>query len=197
MDTLRYPQGKLTFVAGWFGLAYTSLLFSILMLLYLSTVKVVQPSYQNFKLYTSLPQATVQISDQVIASDARSKIVENFFKDYGSILASYADLFIEVADKYRLDFRLLPAIAMQESLGGKKVIGNSHNPFGYGIYGNLIIKFSSWEEGIEKVAKALREDYLNLGLTTPQKIMTKYTPPSAAKGGTWAKAVTSFMKKLQ
>jgi len=100
-------------------------------------------------------------------------------------------------DKYNLDYRLMPSIAMQESNGGKRVIKNSNNPFGYGIYGSLVLKFNSWEEGIERVGKGLREDYLNEGLTSPYAIMTKYTPSSVAKGNAWAKGVSSFMEELQ
>ena len=86
---------------------------------------------------------------------------------------------------------------MQESNGGKKVINNSHNPFGYGIYGGLVIKFASWDESIERVGRALREDYLNQGLKNPHQIMAKYTPPSLAKNGAWAKGVTTFMEELR
>lgn len=178
-------------------MATVTLIFSLTLLIYLSTAKVVQPSYQNFKLYTSLPQATSQISDGVISLDGRPKIVANFFNDRNSVLSSYSEIFVAVADKYKLDFRLLPAIAMQESNGGKKIIRGSYNPFGYGIYGDLVIRFKSWEEAIERVGKALREDYINHGLTSPQQIMTKYTPPSLSKGGVWARGVSSFMEELR
>ncbi len=86
---------------------------------------------------------------------------------------------------------------MQESNGGKKVINNSFNPFGYGIYGTKVIRFNSWEEAIERVGRALREEYLNIGLKTPFQIMSKYTPPSLAKDGAWAKGVITFMEELR
>lgn len=186
-----------TFVAAWFGAATTSLLFSLTLLIYLSTEKVVNPVNQNFKLYAALPQTAALVADEVEFVDARAKIIENFFKGYGSVLSNYSELFVKVADKYQLDPRLLPAIAMQESNGGKKVIKGSKNPFGYGIYGKLVIRFNSWEEAIERVGRALRQDYLDKGLKTPSQIMTKYTPPSLALGGIWAKGVTSFMEELR
>lgn len=188
---------RANFMAAWFGTACITLIFSLIFLVYLSTDRIVQPKVGNFNLYASLPKETSQTSVSIGSSDARAKIVEDFFKGYSSLLASYSKLFIDIADKYKLDYRLLPAIAMQESNGGKKVIEDSHNPFGYGIYGNLVIKFPSWEEGIEKVGKGLRENYLNLGLSTPQQIMSKYTPPSLAQGGSWAKGVRSFMEELR
>lgn len=188
---------KPTLVVGWFLTATTTLIFAAVLLIYLSTDKIMPPQNQNFKLYAALPPANNKLSQDIISLDARSLLVRNFFRGYSSPLSGLSDLFIIVSDKYGLDFRLLPSIAMQESLGGKKVIKDSFNPFGYGIYGDKVIKFSSWEEAIEKVAKALREDYVNRGLNTPDKIMAKYTPPSLSSGGAWAKGVKSFMSELQ
>ena len=188
---------KPLFVASWFGAAISALIFAVIFLLYLSQPKTVQISSQNFKLYTALPEDFALQSEDITARDGRATIIEDFFKEHKTPLANYGADFVSVADKYKLDYRLLPAIAMQESNGGKKVIDDSNNPFGYGIYGNLVIKFSSWEEGIEKVGRALREDYFNLGLTTPETIMAKYTPPSLEKEGAWAKAVSSFMEELR
>lgn len=185
------------FVASWFGAAISALIFAIFFLIYLSQPKIIQFSTQNFKLYAALPEDWGVQSQNIVAQDGRAKIVEDFFKKRGTPLSDHAPSFIAVADKYNLDFRLLPAIAMQESNGGRKVINDSHNPFGYGIYGSLVVKFGSWEEGIERVGRALREDYLNEGLTTPQTIMAKYTPPSLEKGGAWAKGVYTFMEELR
>lgn len=185
------------FLGTWFATALTALIFSFVLMFYLAQVKTVSIVNQNFKLYTALPTSEIVTSESIDLGDARAKIIENFLKSYSSPLSNLASNFVKVADQYQLDYRLLPAIAMQESNGGKKVINNSHNPFGYGIYGNLVIKFSSWEEAIERVGKALREDYLDKGLDSPGQIMTKYTPPSAAKGGSWAIGVSSFMEELR
>lgn len=183
--------------AAWFGASITSFTFACLMLIYLSQPKIVTPVSQNFNLYTALPSNQTEVVSDIDFIDARGQIVEDFFKSYNSSLTQYANLFVQVADKYKLDYRLMPSISMQESNGGKRVIANSHNPFGYGIYGSKVTKFSSWEEAIETVAKALRRDYLNEGLVTPEQIMAKYTPPSLAKGGAWAKGVSSFMQEMR
>ncbi|MBU1031771.1 glucosaminidase domain-containing protein [Patescibacteria group bacterium] len=185
------------FAGCWFAASLTALLFALLFSFYLKATKQVNPYNQNFKLYAAVPKSETVITDYVRHVDARAKIIENFFTDYKSPLAVYGNTFVAVADKYRLDYKLLPAISMQESNGGKKVVNNSFNPFGYGIYGSLVIKFNSWEEAIERVGKALREDYLNQGLENPYQIMAKYTPPSLAKDGAWAKGVVAFMEELQ
>ncbi|QQG43304.1 MAG: glucosaminidase domain-containing protein [Candidatus Daviesbacteria bacterium] len=186
-----------TLVASWFGTSFTSLIFSLILLMHLSTAKYTPVVSHDFKLYSALPAQNTVVSDAIVHTDARAKIIEDFFLGYKSVLTDYANEFIKVADKYQLDWRLLPAIAMQESNGGKRVIANSYNPFGYGIYGNNVRKFPSWEEAIQRVGQALREDYVNLGLKTPEEIMTKYTPPSLGKDGAWAKGVRSFMLELQ
>ncbi|MBI2019761.1 glucosaminidase domain-containing protein [Candidatus Daviesbacteria bacterium] len=196
MDTVK-PQVTLWFVAAWFGTALTALIFSVTFSFYLSTAKKVTPVVQDFKLYAALPKTETEITSDIEHSDGRAKIVENFFKSYNAPLSAHSKVFISVADKYNLDWRLLPAISMQESNGGKRVIKNSYNPFGYGIYGDLVVKFPAWEDAIERVGRALREDYLNKGLKNPTQIMAKYTPPSLSKGGAWAKGVSAFMKELR
>lgn len=195
MDNTTTP--KVAFVMMWFGAAYLALVFAAFSLIYISQTKQIWPQQQNFKLYAAVPDNSIQAIDTIIKQDARATIVANFFSGYSSPLSDFAEEFIQAADKYNLDYRLLPAISMQESIGAKRIIKGSYNPFGFGIYGDKVIKFSSFEEAIETVAKTLRTNYLDEGLTTPETIMTKYTPPSLAKGGSWAKGVSSFMSELK
>lgn len=192
-------QINIGFIASWFVTSLTTLILAVVLIFYLYSPKTINPTItgSSFKLYTALPDNESYVSQEIVYSDARAKIVEDFLKGYKSPLADMSQTFVQVADKYKLDYRLLPAISMQESNGAKRMIKNSYNPFGYGIYGSLVIKFQSWEEAIERVGRALREDYLNQGLKTPYQIMAKYTPPSLAKGGAWAKGVSSFMEELQ
>lgn len=184
-------------VGAWFGTCLISLIFSITFLIFISKPQLRQPSNTVYRLYSALPQNKTQIEQEIKTKDGRSLIVENFFNNHHSPLTDHSNLFITIADFYHLDFRLLPSIAMQESNGGKKVPNNSFNPFGYGIYGSKKVHFENWEDAIQTVGKSLREDYLDIGLRTPEQIMTKYTPPSLSKGGTWAKGVNHFMEELR
>lgn len=184
-------------VSYWFGTSFITLILSLFLLIYISTDKVIEPKSDNFQLYAALPNTGAESVDSVSFEDARAKIIENFFKGYNSILANHSQTFITVADKYNLDYRLLPAISMQESNGGKRVIKESYNPFGYGIYGDKVTRFESWDAAIERVGRGLKEDYLDKGLTNPEEIMAKYTPPSLKIGGVWAKGVNTFMAELQ
>ncbi len=197
MQNLKLQYNNVWLITAWFGTSFTCLTFSVLLLFHLSTPKVVKQTNQSFKLYAALPVSNTQVSDDIDFTDARAKIIENFFKGHNAPLADLSAVFVSVADKYKLDYRLLPAISMQESNGGKKVVSDSFNPFGYGIYGGKVKKFNSWAEAIERVGQGLKEDYLDIGLNTPEKIMPKYTPPSITLGGPWAKGVSSFMEELR
>lgn len=195
LDGMR--KDKSILLASWFGASTTGFLFASFLLIYLSFTKVSLPTSSSYQLYQALPPSISETQEGITSSDGRIKAVEEFFKNYKSVLATESNTFISVADKYKLDWRLLPAISMQESIGAKKMIADSYNPFGFGIYGSKVLKFSSFADGIETVGKALREKYLNEGLHTPEQIMAKYTPPSLAKGGAWAKGVSSFMEELR
>lgn len=65
-------------------------------------------------------------------------------------LAGYGARFVDAADKCDMDWRLLPAIAVRESSGGKQACGN--NPFGWA---SCRADFESVEEAIEIVGENL------------------------------------------
>lgn len=65
-------------------------------------------------------------------------------------LEGYGDQFVEAADKCEMDWRLLPAIAVRESSGGKQACGN--NPFGWA---SCRLDFESIEQAIEVVGANL------------------------------------------
>ncbi len=121
--------------------------------------------------------------------DLRVKRLENFLKKYQSPLTPYAKDFIKAADKYEIDWRLVPAITGVESTFGKRIPAKSYNAYGW-ANGNY--KFSSWEESIEEVTKALREKYYNRGAKNIYQIAKRYAPPS----NTWAWKVEFFMEKI-
>jgi len=126
-------------------------------------------------------------------ADGRIANLKSFFRKYNSPLYQYANLIVEVSDKYGFDYRLLPAIAMQESNLCKYIPENSYNCWGWGIYGSQVLKFDSYTEAIETVAAGLKKNYLDKGLVTASMIMSKYTPSS---NGSWAHGVNTFLRIL-
>lgn len=131
---------------------------------------------------------------EIISSDARGPLIDSFLTKYKSPMQGLGEKFVEIADKHDLPFWLVPAIAQCESNLGKRIPEGSHNAWGWGIYGEKVTKFNSWEEGIEKVSRGLNKDYMNKGYDTPAEIMSKYTPGS---NGSWADCVEQFLKELK
>jgi len=143
--------------------------------------------------YAALPAASGTLRTNIVEEDARITIVRDFFRKYNSDLLPYATDVISAADKYGLDYRLIPAIAMQESNLCKKAPKNSYNCWGFGIYGKKVTRFENYQEGINTVTKTLARQYKANGLETPEQIMGKYTPGS---NGSWADSVNHFMDQL-
>lgn len=131
---------------------------------------------------------------EIKSGDSRSANLKVFFRKHNSSLYDYADKIVEVSDKYQFDYRLLPAIAMQESNLCRVIPDDSHNCWGWGIYGTTVTKFDSYDEAIETVAKGIKKNYIDQGLVTASTIMKKYTPPSQ---GSWAYGVNTFLKALE
>lgn len=151
-------------------------------------------SQDNFKVaYAALPSNQNLLRDKVVSKDARVEILETFFKKYNSELTPFAVDVVTNADKFGIDYKLLPAIAMQESNLCKKSPQEWHNCWGFGIYTNKITTFDNYSDAIATISKSLG-DYKDKGLVTPNQIMTKYTPSSK---GSWSNGVTHFMAELQ
>lgn len=129
-----------------------------------------------------------------ITPDKRVTALDEFFKRYGSPLLPYSDVIVQMADTYGVDYRIVPAIAMQESTGCKFIPENSYNCWGWGIYGSTVTRFKDYPDAIETVTKGLKKNYIDKGLVTPEDIMTKYNPSSP--NGAWAKGVGFFFNKL-
>lgn len=123
----------------------------------------------------------------------REKNLEEFFRKYNSPLVENVDTFIEVADEYGMDYRLLPAISCIESSCGKALIKKYNNPFGWGVYGDQHLGFKDFDEAIETVGKGIHEGYIMRGANTVEKIAPIYTPPNSLK---WASSVNGFMRQI-
>jgi hypothetical protein len=72
-------------------------------------------------------EAAVPPSDHRV--DPRSESIRKFFQKADCPAQQYADVFLEAADRYELDWRLLPSISYVESTGGKQARNN--NLFGW------------------------------------------------------------------
>jgi len=146
---------------------------------------------------TPTPQDVRGISTQIESGDARAEVVSRFLARYKSPLQPYdhfGRFIVEAADRYGLDYRLIPAIMMQESNLCKNIIPDSHNCLGFGIHSRGTLKFDSYEASIERATRELRSNYIDKGLTTPEQIMRKYTPGS---NGSWANSVNQWIAEME
>ncbi len=123
----------------------------------------------------------------------RVAILENFFDKYNSPLKGNAETFVKVADEYGIDYKLLPSISCMESTCGKFLIEGSHNPFGWGVYGNQYIAFENYDEAIQTVGEGLHKNYFSKGLDTTYEIAPVYTPPNSHN---WYRGVSWFEKQI-
>ena len=123
--------------------------------------------------------------------DGRAEILSNYLAKYNSPLQYHAQDFIDAADTYKLDWKMLPAIAGVESTFGKFIPGG-YNGWGWGVYGTQAIYFTSWRDAIFTISKGLREGYLDKGLTDPYSMNRVY-----AASPTWGMKVSYFMQDIE
>lgn len=146
--------------------------------------------------FAASPPVLGAVSERYESREARAEIIDQYFALQNAPLAGYGSFFTAAAEKYQLPWTLLPAIAMQESNGGKKIPERTFNAWGWGITASDILGFDTWEHGIDTVARGLRRDYFDKGRDTVEKIMAVYCPLSLEKGGSWAKGVEYFQLEL-
>jgi len=133
----------------------------------------------------------IQIIEQKISkaqADFENKVrkINLYLSERGAPLAKYSEEFVKAADHYGIDYRLVAAISIIESSGGK------HNFRAYNAWGWGKSDFKSWEDGIWKVSEGMAKYYAK-GLTSPRSIAPSYCPPNAT---TWANKVSYVMNMI-
>lgn len=176
----------------WILLTPIVLTTSIFLLQYFSKVEKVLTSTKSLITQgVSLNSLEGQILG-VHVSDMRPHLVAKILEK--TPLASYSQYMVEISDKYDIDYRLIPAIALKETGAGKNAPKNSYNAWGFE---NGRTKFQSWEQAIDIVGKTLKERYIAKGLVTPEQIMPIYAPPAVEAGGKWAQDINYFYSKME
>lgn len=149
---------------------------------------------QNHVLASSYPvESSATLNNPLLDTEKPDKRIRQltlFLRFYNSPLEDYAADFVTLADKYEVDWKLVPAITGVESTFGKFIPPGSYNAYGW-ANGNFY--FESWPDSIEIVNKTLKEKYIDRGADTVGKIGPIYAPPSK----TWAAKVLYFMDKIK
>lgn len=124
---------------------------------------------------TMIENSVITTQEEVDRKE-KATAIDTYFREHDAPLAGHGMKFVLEAEKNGLDWRLLPAIAMRESTGGKYACKSVPNSvFGWG---SCKISFNSIDESIEIVAKNLggnnpNTDHHYEGKTTMQ-ILRKY-----------------------
>lgn len=139
-----------------------------------------------------------KVQSVVETEDARPELIANFLERHKSPMTPYdyyGQKLVEIADQHGLDFRLLPAIAMQESNLCRVTNPQApNNCLGFGIHSRGTLDFESYDAGFERAARELKQNYIDQGLDTVSLIETKYTPSS---NGSWANSVNQWMAEIR
>ena len=107
--------------------------------------------------------------------DPRIARLEKFFESYHCPAPHHTSDYLRAADSYRLDYRLLPAVSIRETLCGRTE-KQQHNAWGYHHQ-----SFSSIEVGIDFLARRLTQHPFYRGKTLHDKLFT-YNPLPAYPG---------------
>ena len=126
----------------------------------------------------------------------KAQAIDSYFSERGMPLRGTGMKMVLEAEKNNIDWRLLPAIAVRESTGGKfacKKVKNS--AFGWG---SCKINFNSHEEAIEVIAHNLGGNNPNTARhydeKTTREILRAYNPPTIVPR--YAEQVISIMNAI-
>jgi hypothetical protein len=146
-------------------------------------------------VFAALPSFDQEIKTSIKTADARSEIIRQYLYRYQSPLEPYANLIVQLSDQYNFDYRWLVAIAQQESGLCLHIPENSYNCWGWGIYGDKVTRFDSFEDALRRIAPQFTTIFLKGDHSRdPLEVMKTYTPPS---DGSWAEGVSTFFENLE
>lgn len=123
-------------------------------------------------------------------ADSRVKRMQKYLNANRSPLAPYSQLIVSTSDKYKIDWRVIVAIAKVESSLGKAgpFPSKCKNAWGYNRYKFC---YNSWSQSIPAFIKQANAGYPGM---IPERMDNKYCT-SCAKGE-WAKDVRKAMASI-
>lgn len=143
---------------------------------------IVQAEAPTGSLYSS--SISDQLVDGLTQAQRAAKIDAFYISRDNSPLAGYGLAMVQAADTYGIDWKLLPAISIIESSGGKQACKYADGSLKYNAFGwgGCKIAFESYEQAIDTITKNLaghnpKTAHHYKGKTISQ-IIDKYNPPS-------------------
>ena len=131
--------------------------------------------------------------------EVTAEMIDAYLYSKQSPMTGSGVAFLESAQRWGLDPRLLVAISGAESGFGAQTCG-AYNAWGWSCP-NSPVEFYSWADAIETISKGLREGYVNQGRSSVLLIQQKYCPVGAANDPTglnsaWLGNVSKFLVEL-
>jgi len=151
-------------------------------------------------VYAAEKEAGATASLSAVASkestslDSRITQLEGYLASKNSPLTRSAEQFVSEADRLGLDWKLVAAIAGNESYFGRLIPQNSYNAWGWAIYTGMRDgrHFDGWDDGITVVSEGIKKNYVDRGLDTVEKMGPVYAADHA-----WAYKVNHFMDEIE
>lgn len=112
--------------------------------------------------------------------------IRRFLRQRGSPMARYSDEILAAGIRYRVDPRVVVAIAGVESTYG--VYARGHNAWGWGR-----ARWGSWGSAIRSYARALAREYPSLRMGHFRRAGPRYCPPC---GGRWAAKASRIFRSI-
>jgi hypothetical protein len=136
------------------------------------------------------PYKTTPPPHNVILQDSRDSHLSSFFVRHECPPINFELIpdYLDAADRYKLDYRLLPAISVQESSSAKRYPPDSRNLWGWD---SAKTGSESLQRGIDFIARQLSNGHYYVGKTLEQKLHSYNPNPN------YAPKIIGLMKEIE
>lgn len=164
----------------------------------LNNSEVYTQEYSINTLATADLLKSVRSKTEIRTEDPRIIAMEKFLLAYNSPMYPFAKTFVEEADKYGLDWRLVVSVSGVESAFGNLIPQGTNNAWGWrgaNATDRGWSQFDTWGDGIAVVTRGLAIGYgVHL---SPFQIESTYCPPCGENPAhAWANGVSRYMREL-
>ncbi len=125
------------------------------------------------------------------STDPRVIQMNQVLVKYNSPMVGHEAELIKIAEKYKLDWTLMAAIAGTESSFGRRMPYECLNPYGWGVGGVNKLCFKSFPDAAEAVASGLAKKY---NISSLETIAATYNKVSTEG---WISHTKFFMNKIK
>jgi flagellum-specific peptidoglycan hydrolase FlgJ len=147
----------------------------------------VEESYSQPKEFEEVDakQAKKMKEEEKLMQQVRE--VRALYESYRAPMAGVSEHLVRTSKKYGVDYKLIVAISIVESGGGRKCF-KKYNAFGWGSK-----SYNSFEHNLNVVIAGIANNYVAKGMNTPEKMAPVYNQANIEH---WVDNVNLIMAKL-